>query len=112
METTRLIPILALPSLTCGWCQTQGAATFDMLTNHPGYDSRRSKRLVGQSAEPMEPARFQATDNQGRVAFEGPLQEAGTVADWKGGFFRQGDLLTLEGAVGSPCRLAGPGPRG
>ena len=56
------------------------AAPVQILINHPGYDTQGHKSLVVQSAEEMEPARFEVTDSEGRAAFEGMLHKTGAVA--------------------------------
>jgi hypothetical protein len=94
-KTKRLSTVAVLLALVCGCCQSLRAAPFQILINHLGYDARGSKRLVVQSAEETALARFQVLDPQGRVVFEGPLQEAGVVEGWKGRYFHQGDFSTL-----------------
>ncbi len=87
MNTKRFSTVIALLALTCGSCQPLRAATFQILINHLGYDTRGSKRLVVQSAEEIALAQFQVLDRQGRVAFYGPLQKVGPVAGRKGRYF-------------------------
>lgn len=94
-HTKRFSTVIALLALTLGGCQPLRAATFQILINHLGYDTRGSKRLVVQSAEEMALAQFQVLDSQGRVAFDGPLQKVGSVGGWKGRYFHQGDFSTI-----------------
>ncbi len=94
MKITRHITVMAL---LWGCCQSlDGAAAFQILVNHLGYDTRGAKNLVVQSAEEIDSERFQVLDRQGRVAFEGPLKKAGAVAGWKGRFYQHGDFTTLD----------------
>jgi len=95
MHTDRSITLTAL--LALAWCcsQSLSAAAFDILVNHLGYDSRGDKNVVVQSAAAFEPGPFQVLDSEGKVAFEGPLQQVGAVTGWKGRFYQQGDFSAL-----------------
>ena len=95
MNPRRFITLLALFVVLCGCCQPLRAAAFEIIVNHLGYDTRGAKRLVVQSGEEMDLARFEVLDSEGHVAFEGPLQEVGPVDGWKGRFFHQGDFSAL-----------------
>ena len=95
MQTNRFTTLAKILALACALCQSQSAATFDILINHLGYDSRGSKNVVVQSAAEMELGQFQVLDGEGRVAFEGPLQKAGQVPGWQGRFYQQGDFSGL-----------------
>ena len=95
MQTNRFTTLTKILALACALCQSLSAATFDILINHLGYDSRGSKNVVVQSAAEMELGQFQVLDGEGRVAFEGPLQKVGQVPGWQGRLYQQGDFSGL-----------------
>ncbi|MCF7675256.1 MAG: glycoside hydrolase family 9 protein [Akkermansiaceae bacterium] len=95
MTTNRFVIAISLLALTCASCPALRAAPFDIIINHLGYDARGSKRVVVQSAQEIELARFQILDREEQIAFDGALQKVGTVPGWKGRFFHEGDFSTL-----------------
>ena len=92
----RFIQVMVLLTMAFVCHRNLDAAPFQILINHPGYDTHGHKSLVVQSAEEMEPARFEVTDSEGRAAFEGLLHKSGAVAGWKGRSYLQGDFTTLN----------------
>ena len=75
--------------------RTLKASPFQILVNHLGYETKGGKIFVVQSMEAIELTRFQVIDGDGKVVFEGPLKNIGTVDGWKGRFFHQGDFSSL-----------------
>jgi len=98
MKQQATIWVIGLLTMNSGAMERPAAAEVGIITNHLGYDTGGSKNLVVQSAVDVELARFQVIDNQGKIAFEGPLQKTGAVAGWKGRFYHKGDFTPLKQA--------------
>jgi hypothetical protein len=79
-----------------------------VLTNHLGYETRGSKKVIVQAEGNAEATAFQVLDAEGKVAFKGTLGKREKVDGWKRGTFFRGDFSAVDKPGTYRVRVSGP----